>query len=77
MKGNAMKKDPDTLGLVGLRLFGPAWKAILAEELGVTPRTMRRWLANEFQIPEGVWTDMIAICEKRQKEIGVCLKMLS
>jgi hypothetical protein len=45
---------------IGEALFGPAWRAALAEALGVAERTVRRWAAGQSDIPEGLGRDLAA-----------------
>ena len=43
---------PTTLNRVGTALYGGFWQTQLADDLGVNPRTLRRWLAGEIPIPD-------------------------
>jgi hypothetical protein len=57
------------LGLAewGVALFGPRFRVDLADALGVSERTVRRWLAGEWVIPEGVKADLKKL--RRTKQI--------
>jgi transposase-like protein len=43
---------PATLSRVGTALYGGFWQTQLADDLGVNPRTLRRWLSQELPIPD-------------------------
>ena len=44
---------PARLYDLGAALYAaPGWQTALARDLGVAPRTVRRWLAGERQIPD-------------------------
>ena len=43
---------------VGEALFGARWQSDLSREIGISDRTMRRWIADPHEIPEGVWSDI-------------------
>lgn len=58
-----MKRNPATLAHVARALHGPNWQAPLGSTLGVDPRTIRRWMSGEFDIPDGVWPDLARHCE--------------
>ncbi len=49
----------------GQALYGPRWQTELARIVGVSDRTMRRWLASPHDIPVGVWRDIDAALLER------------
>ena len=58
-------------------LWGLRWRLALAESLGVSERTVRRWAAGEFPIPPGIYAELLTLAEdrrKRLKELGPLLK---
>jgi hypothetical protein len=61
---------PAFLAAAGAALYGPRWQSELARSLGVSDRTMRRWLSGENPIPAGVWGDCCALLRVRRLEIG-------
>lgn len=63
------------LACVGELLFGPCWQSALAHALGVSPRTMRYWLADRA-IPAGVRGDLVALLRDRIGELETALRML-
>lgn len=49
----------------GKALYGPRWQSDLARDLGVSDRTMRRWVAGTHDVPQGLYTDLLRIAEER------------
>lgn len=60
----------------GQALYGERWHAPLARDLGVSDRTMRRWAAGQFPVPEGVGADLLKLCEARAVKLGQLAKKL-
>jgi hypothetical protein len=54
---------PD-LATVGEALFGPRWQTPLAEAMGVSDRTVRRWVAGQT-VPPGAWAEIGELCRSR------------
>lgn len=46
---------------VGEALYGPRWQTDLANCLGVSDRTMRRWVAEPDLIPSTIWTELLRV----------------
>lgn len=67
---------PDILSAIGAALYGEHWQAQLCADLGVTGRTMRRWLDGSRQIPAGVLADLKYIASERVGEINHAVKEL-
>ena len=61
---------PALLSQVGAALYGPRWQAELARALGVSDRSLRRWLSGDNPIPAGVWGDCSVLLIDRQREIA-------
>jgi hypothetical protein len=53
-----MSKDRLLLRQIGVFFHGEGWQALLARDLRVSERTMRRWVAGTEEIPRGVWRDL-------------------
>lgn len=45
---------PDALAKRASRRFGPQWQSALARHLGITSRTVRRWVSGDTPIPPWV-----------------------
>jgi hypothetical protein len=61
---DARDKAHDLLAQCGEALWGPRWQTDMAEALGVSDRTVRRWVAGG-RIPPGVFVDLIRIASER------------
>lgn len=72
-----MKLISDQLRAVGQTLYGPAWQSPLAEALGVTDRTIRRWAKGEYEIPEGIAKELANVCRTRSIELERLAEKLS
>ncbi len=64
-----MTRSPETLRAIGLALYGNCFQSQLAEALGVSDRTMRRWLCGDSSLPEGIWSDLADLCSGRASEM--------
>jgi hypothetical protein len=60
-----MKLTADTLADIGEALFGPHWVAPLADALDVNLRTMQRWAAGQFAIPDTLRGELATLCRAR------------
>jgi hypothetical protein len=49
----------------GLALYGPQWQSALARDLGVSDRTMRRWVAGDAVVPVGLTVDLLRLTQER------------
>lgn len=63
----------DLLIETGQALYGPQWQTALARDLGVSGRTMRRWVAGQFPVPVGVRAELVTLLKER----GVMLDALA
>lgn len=68
--------NPDLLRAVGEALYGPQWQSELARDLAVADRTMRRWVAGEFNMPEAVPGEILRLCEERGAQLAALAKRL-
>jgi plasmid maintenance system antidote protein VapI len=57
--------DPENLKDVGAMLFGSQWQTDLAGALGVSNRTVRRWVSGDTGIPSTVWIEIAKLCDER------------
>lgn len=48
----------------GEALYGPLWQSELARQLGVSDRTVRRWVAGG-DMPAGVYIDLLRLTQER------------
>jgi len=49
----------------GQALYGSQWQSALARDLGVSDRTMRRWVAGDQDVPSGLHVDLMRLCQER------------
>mgnify|MGYP001258084370 CR=1 FL=1 len=53
----------------GEALYGPRWQTDLSRDLGVSDRTMRRWVAGVDDIPGGVYADLSRLMLERAQTL--------
>lgn len=66
--------DSEIIRLIGEALFGSQWQSDLAGALGVSSRTVRRWLAGEDRPRPGVWHDLHTLLRDRERRIREILE---
>jgi DNA-binding XRE family transcriptional regulator len=59
---------------VGEALYGPRFQRELAEALGVNERTMRRWVAGDFEPPASIEGELNALVRARIKRLTALLR---
>lgn len=64
----------ELLETIATALYGRQFQIALAENLGVSDRQVRRWLAGQFNPPAGVWRDLAAICTIRRAALAEMAK---
>jgi hypothetical protein len=61
---------------VGEALYGPRWQTEVARDLDVSDRTVRRWVDGSYDVPDGVYVDLLALCQERAAELDDLIEML-
>lgn len=62
----------DLLPRIGEALWGARWQTDMAAAIGVSNRTIRRWVAGD-RIPSGVWVDLMRLMQERATVLdGLC-----
>jgi transposase-like protein len=61
---------------VGQALYGQQWQSALARDLGVSDRTMRRWVAGAQEVPDGLSVDLLRLCVERAQVLDDLEKKL-
>lgn len=46
-------------------MWTPSWQTNLAEDLGVSDCTVRRWHASTQDVPRGAYTDLLRLTQER------------
>jgi DNA-binding transcriptional regulator YdaS (Cro superfamily) len=49
----------------GVALYGQQWQSALARDLGVSDRTVRRWVAGTSDVPAGLYVDLLRLTQER------------
>lgn len=53
----------------GEALYGAQWQSALARDLGVSDRTMRRWVAGTSDVPSGLYVDLLRVTLERAAQL--------
>lgn len=61
---------------VGEALYGPRWQSEVARDLDVSDRTVRRWVDGSYDVPDGVYLELLALCQERAAELDALVEML-
>lgn len=61
---------PTQLTKLGERIYGPGWQSALARDLGKNDRTVRRWLAGDFNIPDTIVEELDDAIAKRIEHLS-------
>ena len=61
---------PARFSKIGELIYGPSWRGKLAAELGVSQRTLYRWLDGTAPITYDIPHKLSAICDARSKELA-------
>lgn len=61
--------DIEVLRRSGELLYGPRWQTDLARDLGVTNRSLRRWIAHG-DIPDTIVPELLRLLRRRQARIA-------
>lgn len=69
---------PAALRAIGSLLYSaPGWRTALAGDLGISTRTVARYLDGERQVPEDVVYRLRRIAEVRRREIKAAQREIS
>lgn len=68
---------PARFSQIGELLRGPSWRATLANDLKVAERTVRRWAAGDYQIPDGIAADLEKLCRTKATQLTKLADQLS
>ena len=60
----------------GRALYGDKWQTPLAVDLGVADRTVRRWIAGDQPVPDGVATDLLRIVTERAADLDDLIEQI-
>ena len=61
---------------VGKALYGPRWQSEVARNLEVSDRTIRRWVDGSYDVPDGVYLELLGLCQERAAELDELIEVL-
>jgi hypothetical protein len=53
----------------GEALYGPRWQSEIARDLKVSDRTVRRWVSGASDTPDGIYLELLSMCQQRAAEL--------
>ncbi len=53
----------------GEALYGPRWQSEIARDLDISDRTIRRWVSGASDVPDGVYLQLLSMCQERAAEL--------
>ena len=65
--------SPTDLASIGAALYGPRWQTELARALGVSDRTIRRWVSGATAIPVGTIDRLRDIGRNRLVDVATAI----
>jgi plasmid maintenance system antidote protein VapI len=71
-----MRLTSFTLRKAGFALYGEQWRSELARALGVTDRTVRRWVHDEYSIPDDARDRIMELCGQRVEMLNAVMRRL-
>ena len=71
-----MRLTSFTLRKAGVALYGEQWRSELARARGVTDRTVRRWVHDEYSIPDDAREQIIELCRARVEMLNAVRRRL-
>lgn len=60
----------------GEALYGPRWQSEVARDLEVSDRTVRRWMDGSSDVPDGVYLELLGMCQERAAELDELIGVL-
>ncbi len=68
--------SPQLLREAGEALYGPRWQSDLSRDLNVSDRTMRRWAAGEWDVPQTAQAELRTLLSARRASIADVLEVI-
>lgn len=65
-----MRSPPVVIVTYGRALHGARFHSLLAAELGVNEKTVRRWCTGESPVPDDVWQTLRTLAAKKAGELA-------
>jgi len=60
----------------GEALYGHRWQTEVSRDLDVADRTVRRWLDGSSDVPDGVYLQLLSMCQERSAELDDLIAIL-
>lgn len=60
----------------GEALYGSRWQSEMARDLKVSDRTVRRWVDGSSDVPDGVYLELLGLCNERAAELDDLIAIL-
>lgn len=57
------------LSRAGNALYGQLWQSDMARAIGVSDRTVRRWVAGKSAVPASAWSAIVALMQRRAEAL--------
>lgn len=67
---------PGQIERVGLLLHGERWQSALADDLGVSRRTVFYWLEGESVMPADLGPRLCRLLRRRRRDLSLALKQI-
>ena len=61
--------DAELIAEVGQALWGPAWKAPMAEAVRHHKNAVADWASGRLRVPAGVWSELKEVMRRRRHEL--------
>ena len=68
---------PALFSKIGEALYGPSWRAALADKLGVSEKSVRRWANGIYRIPEELPAELSKLCREHSEKLATIADQLS
>jgi hypothetical protein len=63
------RNDAELIDEVGQALWGPAWKAPMAEAVRHQKNVIADWASDRLPVPAGVWSELALLMRRREHEL--------
>jgi hypothetical protein len=67
----------ELLRTAGEALYGARWQSALAQDLAVSDRTVRHWLAGRMQPRAPVWAEIDSLLRERARVVAAAQRLLA
>ena len=68
--------DIDLFVRIGETIYGPNWKAALAQDLGVRRASVQQWANGKYTLRPEIWAMVAEAIRLRREELGELLSLI-